>query len=262
MHANSSHLAGALLAGALSLLSLTPASAAGPACPGNPDALGTSRVLPVDTSHGLFVGTKSYPATLPLEDHEIVLTFDDGPGGKPTDDVLAALAHHCVKATFFLVGEMAKADPDQVRRIAAAGHTVGHHTMTHKFLNKLYPESAEAEISNGWKADDTALYGKAGDRPVTPFFRYPGFAGTPQLDTWLAGQGIGVFGADWWGSDWDPIDSDKILALSLERIEKMGRGIFLLHDIKPKTAAMVPRLLDELKRRGFHIVHIVPAKAG
>jgi peptidoglycan-N-acetylglucosamine deacetylase len=70
-----------------------------------------------------------------------------------------------------------------------------------------------------------------------------------------------VFGADVWASDWNPMTPDQELRLLLGRIEKIGRGIVLLHDTKRQTAQMLPALLRELKRRGYRIVHVVPAKA-
>jgi len=88
--------------------------------------LGTSRILSVDAATTPRVGLKEYPQTLPLEDHEVVLTFDDGPWPPTTPRVLAALAQQCARATFFLIGKPASEHPDLVRRIAAEGHTIGH----------------------------------------------------------------------------------------------------------------------------------------
>jgi peptidoglycan/xylan/chitin deacetylase (PgdA/CDA1 family) len=94
-------------------------------CLGKPDALGTSRTLMVDPIEHVRIGTMQYPETLPLADHEVVLTFDDGPLPPYTSRVLDILASECVKATFFLVGQMAKAHPGTVRQIhAAASHGV------------------------------------------------------------------------------------------------------------------------------------------
>src|ERR1700709_1877670 len=94
-------------------------------CP-RPGTLGTSRVLAVDAARTPRVGLKNFPQTLPLDDHEVVLTFDDGPWPATTPRVLAALAKECVRATFFLIGQPASEHPALARRIAAEGHTVGH----------------------------------------------------------------------------------------------------------------------------------------
>lgn len=244
---------------------LAQAGAAAPAaggaatgCPGRPDALGTARVMKIDTTGGFEVGTKFYPATLPLAPREIVLTFDDGPFGATTDAVLKALAEECVRATFFVIGRNAAARPDQLKRIAAAGHTVAHHSMTHPVLRELPFEAATADMRAGWQAVDRVLYGTAGEAPRTPFFRYPGFAQSKPLTAWLAARNVGVFAADFWGSDWNPSTPEALLAQVLARAEKQGGGIMLLHDIHAHTAAMVGPMLREFKRRGFRIVHMVP----
>lgn len=229
-------------------------------CP-RAETLGTARVLEIDAGAGVFVGRKSYPETLPLAVGEVVLTFDDGPAGATTDAVLTALAEQCVRATFFVVGEMAVARPAQVHRIAAAGHSIGHHTMTHPILATLAHDAAAREIAAGWRAVDTILSGRAGPRPVTPFFRYPGFAGTAALDAELRAAGIAVFGADLWGSDWAITDAEQLLTTVLTRLEAAGGGIVLLHDTKKATAAMLPRLLAEMRTRGYRIVHIVAKPA-
>ena len=242
------------------LLALATPAVAAQNCP-RPDALGTSRVMEVAIPEGgLFVGTKSYRETLPLAPKEVVLTFDDGPAGATTDRVLAALEAECVEATFFVVGQMAAARPEQLRRIAASGHTVGHHSMTHVIMNTVPHERARADIETGWKTVDRILLGRAEGRPATPFFRFPGFAPTKPLSGWLAEERVGVFGADFWGSDWTKITSEALLAQVLGRLEEKQGGILLLHDIHAHTAAMVPRLLAELKARGYRVVHIVPAR--
>src|SRR6185436_18606518 len=87
-------------------------------CP-HQGALGTARVLAVDPADYPRVGLKSFPQTLPLRDHEVVLTFDDGPSPPNTRKVLAALEKECVRATFFIIGKSASEYPDLVQRIAA-----------------------------------------------------------------------------------------------------------------------------------------------
>src|SRR5215218_8588889 len=100
---------------------LTAGIATGPAsagdCPGNPGALGTSRTLVVDPREHPRIGTMQYAESLPLRDHEVVLTFDDGPLPRNSNQILAILASQCVKATFFTVGRMALAFPEGVRRL-------------------------------------------------------------------------------------------------------------------------------------------------
>ncbi|MFG1298983.1 polysaccharide deacetylase family protein [Xanthobacter sp. V3C-3] len=232
-------------------------------CPGHPGALGTARVLEVDPK-GLRVGTKSFPGPLPLAPKEVVLTFDDGPWPKTTAAVLDALKAECVRATFFLIGENARARPELVRRTLAEGHTVAHHTLTHPAatLAKIPFDDAVREIERGMAADETAAYGTAGAAPRVPFFRFPGFASTPQLLDYLDRKGVGVFGADFWASDWNVMTPEAELDLVLKRLDAAGGGIVLFHDTKPYTAAMIPAFLRALADRGYTVVHIVPKPAG
>ena len=229
---------------------------AGLAC--DESALGTSRVLPVGTQGGLEIGLKTYPRTLPLADHEVILTFDDGPLPATTGKLLDALKAQCVRATFFMVGRMAAAAPALARRVAAEGHTVAYHSFSHPLMRLISEKAARADIEQGFEAVDQAVYGSAGDRPRTPFFRFPGFADTPALDAWLASRDIGVFGTDLWAADWWPMTPQAEQAAMLARLEKEKRGIILFHDIRAQTVAMMPAFLRALKERGYHVVHLVP----
>ena len=233
-------------------------SAAGAAdCP-RPGTLGTSRILAVDAAQTPRVGLKSFPQTLPLEDHEVVLTFDDGPWPPTTSRVLAALAKECVRATFFLIGKPASEHPDLVRRIAAEGHTVGHHTWSHRSLMRIKPGETTQEIDRGISAVETALHGTATTTPSTPFFRFPGFESTPATLDLLQSRGIMVFGADLWASDWNPMTPKQQLKLLTDRLKLARKGIILLHDPKAQTAAMLPDFLRYLRENNYRVVHIVP----
>jgi peptidoglycan-N-acetylglucosamine deacetylase len=238
---------------------IVPLAAAAEPCLGNPDALGTERVLKVDANSTPRVGRKSFPATLPLARKELVLTFDDGPWPGTTPKVLDALKHECVRATFFLLGRNVEAHPGIARRALAEGHSLGHHTFTHPLLARMAPAKAEAEINRGIAQDEFALYGQRRSEPTTPFFRFPGFAASGALLDRLQARHIVVFGADVWASDWLPMSPNQELQLILARIEHAGGGIVLLHDTKSQTAQMLPAFLRELKRRGYRIVHVVPA---
>ncbi len=88
-------------------------------------------MVEVGTQGGLEVGLKTYPRTIPLADHEVILTFDDGPAAKTTPEILKALADECVRATFFEIGRNAEGLPQIARREVLEGHTVAHHTWSH-----------------------------------------------------------------------------------------------------------------------------------
>ena len=228
-----------------------------------PGALGTFRIQPVGAPGGLAIGLKTYSQTLDLADHEVVLTFDDGPSPATTPAVLEALARECVQATFFLIGRNADAHPALVRRALAAGHTIGHHTYSHPSLTLrgLSETQARADIERGFASDDRAAYGTAGSEPKVAFFRFPGFGDTKPLLNWLAGRNIAVFGADFWASDWLDLTPEAELALLMGRLRQQKRGIILLHDIRPSTGKMLPDFLAALKQEGFRVVHLVQGSA-
>jgi peptidoglycan/xylan/chitin deacetylase (PgdA/CDA1 family) len=226
-------------------------------CPGHPDALGTSRVLALDPEYPR-IGRMQYPGSLPLNDKEVVLTFDDGPLPPYSNQILDILAAQCVKATYFLVGEMARAYPAMVRRIYEEGHTIGTHSEDHPTrFGQLPVEKMRQEIDWGISDVSAAL----GDpKYLAPFFRIPGLARSDVLESELAARGLIVFSSDTVADDWHHrISGKKIVALAMQRLEAYGKGILLLHDIHPATVAALPGLLKELKDKGFHIVQVVPA---
>jgi peptidoglycan-N-acetylglucosamine deacetylase len=225
-------------------------------CPGNPDALGTSRVLVLDGSEPARIGVMQYPDSLPLADKEIVLTFDDGPLPRYTDQILDILAGQCVKATFFMVGRMAHEYPPAARRVYEAGHTVGTHSEDHpsRFGN-LPIERMRREIDRGI-ADVGAALGDP--RDLAPFFRIPGLARSDTVERELAARSLVVFSSDAVADDWHHrIKPGQIIARAMSRLEKRGKGILLLHDIHPVTVAALPGLLHALKEQGFHVVHVM-----
>jgi hypothetical protein len=126
----------------------------------------------------------------------------------------------------------------------------------------MAPDRAEAEIDRGFGAVDRVLYGEASPTPHTPFFRFPGFAGSAILLERLARRGIVVFGADFWASDWNRMAPRQELELVLARLKATGGGIGLFHDTRGQTAAMLPALLREMKRRDYRVVHVVPKASG
>jgi peptidoglycan-N-acetylglucosamine deacetylase len=226
-------------------------------CPGNPNALGTSRTIVVDPTEHPRLGTMQYEETLPLADHEVVLTFDDGPLPPYSNRVLATLESECVKATYFIVGSMARAYPDVLRKIYAAGHTIGTHSQHHPMtFNKMPITRVQTEVEDGISSTAAVL----GDsKAVAPFFRIPGLARSNSVETYLQERGLMLWSADFPADDWRHITANEVINRALRRLEAKGRGILLLHDIQPATAQALPTLLKELKERGYRIVHVVPA---
>jgi peptidoglycan-N-acetylglucosamine deacetylase len=243
------------------IIALAPVTAAAESCPGNPQALGTERVIQVDAKTAPRIGRKQFPSTLPLHEKELVLTFDDGPWPGTTSRVLDALKNECVHATFFLLGRNTAAHPELARRALADGHSIGHHSYSHPLLNHMSLARAEGDIDRGIATDEFALYGVRRTQPTTPFFRFPGFASNSVLLDRMNERGLVVFGADVWASDWVTMTPDRELHLILSRIDQVGRGIVLFHDTKAQTAQMLPAFLHELKKRGYRIVHVTSAGA-
>jgi peptidoglycan/xylan/chitin deacetylase (PgdA/CDA1 family) len=229
-------------------------------CPGNPDALGTSRVLALEPGKFARVGIMNYRQSLPLADKEVVLTFDDGPIPRYSLPVLDILAAQCVKATYFLVGSMAREFPAVVRRIHEDGHTIGTHSEDHPLhMNRLPIEKVRAEIDRGIADVAAALWDQ---KDLAPFFRIPGFNRSDAIEDELAARSLVVFSSDTVADDWHRrIKPADIVNRAMSRLEARGRGILLLHDIHGVTVAALPELLKKLKEGGFHVVHIVPSTA-
>ena len=239
------------------LICVTAPAASAADCPGHPDALGTSRTLVVDPRQYPLIGAMQYAKTLPLEDHEVVLTFDDGPLPKYSYQILNILAAHCAKATFFLVGRQANANPEGVRKVRDAGHTIATHTQNHPGnMNRLPLDRAQKEIEDGIASITAAL---ADGTAPAPFFRIPGLGRSDVIEEYAEAKGLQVWSADFPADDWRPVSSARVYDLALQRLEAKGKGILLLHDIQARTVAALPRILSELKARGYRIVHVVPA---
>lgn len=220
-------------------------------------AIGVSRILEIDTSTGPRYGRvqfKNHP--LPLKHKEVVITFDDGPLPTVTKSILRTLKRHCTKATFFAVGKMAKAFPDLIQKVAREGHTVGAHTHSHpRDLRHHYFPYSRFQIERGFQ-DVQAAVGK----PIAPFFRFPGLHDYEQMNKYLSDRHIANFSVDIVPGDTNGFSPARIIRNTLSQLRRRGKGILLLHDIKPATAAALPRLLSALKARGYKIVHIVPKK--
>jgi peptidoglycan-N-acetylglucosamine deacetylase len=226
-------------------------------CP--PGALGVSRTIAIDPNEHARVGSLQYGESLPLKDHEVVLTFDDGPLPPYTTRILETLASECVKATFFMVGRMVRGYPSIARRVYNEGHTVANHSQNHPFtFAKMTVDRAAQEIEDG----HASLLSALGDpKAIAPFFRIPGLLRQDSVEQYLAAHGYMTWSVDFLADDWTHIKSREIARRAINRIEARGKGILLLHDIQPATALALPDILKELKARGFKIVHVVPATA-
>lgn len=222
------------------------------ACASDPNVLGLERIVEVDQASGPVFGG-GHPHTGFLNDHEIVLTFDDGPLRPYTRAVLKALAAHCTKATFFMVGRMAAADPAMVREVLAQGHTVGSHTWSHLNLAPLGFFKSRNEFELGLSAVT-----KAAGRPIAPFFRFPYLSDNRTILNYIRKREQATFFIDIDSKDFRTHDPNAAYERVLHDLAREHKGIILMHDIQPSTAGMIKRLLDTLHQKGYKVVHVLP----
>ena len=221
------------------------------ACPGNPNALGVSRTVEIDTANGPGFGSLHYKNYDFLQPGEVVLTFDDGPWPGNTPAVLSALAAQCTKAVFFPIGEHAMWHPEILKQVAAAGHTIGSHTWSHVYLAKLPADQAQLEIEKGISAIRVAL-----GQPEAPFFRFPGLSFTPELMSYLGTRNVSAFSADFDSQDFKIHKPDLVIASVMTKLQKNGKGIILMHDFQHGTAIALPQILAQLKANGYRVVQV------
>jgi len=222
-----------------------------PGCPGNPNALGVSRVVEIDTTGGPGFGFEHFKAYDFLKINEVVLTFDDGPWPNNTPAVLAALAAHCTKALFFPIGKHALWHPEILKQVAEAGHTIGSHTWSHADLSKKNVVGKD-EIEKGISAVQAAL----GESRLSPFFRFPYLRQPPELQTYLGERNIATFSTDLDSFDFKLRKPEQVIDSVMKKLKKRGKGIILMHDFQQHTAQALPELLRQLQAGGYKVVWI------
>ena len=234
-------------------------------CAGNPNALGISRVVEIDTTGGPGFGFEHFKSHDFLREGEVVLTFDDGPWPKNTPAVLAALAAHCTKAIFFPIGLHATYEPGILKQVAAAGHAVGSHTWCHQDLSKTKGKCQIAgktqsveydpkdEIEKGVSAVRWAVGG-----PTAPYFRFPALRQPQELIDYLGKRNIGIFSADMDSFDFKMRKPEQVRQAVMAKLKKHGKGIVLMHDFQHATAEAAMDLLNDLKAGGYKIVFMQP----
>jgi len=231
----------------------TPAPAPAPvrqAC-NNPDALGISRTVEIDSAGGPGLGLSQYRDYDFLQPGEVVLTFDDGPWPVNTPAVLAALAAQCVKAVFFPIGKHASWHPAILKQVVAAGHTIGSHTWSHVNLAIKPFAEAKTEIEKGI----SGVVQSAG-QPTAPFFRFPQLRQTPELKAYLGERNVATFSIDIDSEDFRIHKPEQLITGVMTKLKKAGKGIVLMHDFQKSTAQALPELLAQLKAGGYKIVFI------
>jgi peptidoglycan/xylan/chitin deacetylase (PgdA/CDA1 family) len=234
-----------------------PAAAAKPVACANPNGMGIARTVEIDTTGGPGFGFQHFKTYDFLRDHEVVLTFDDGPWGPHTPLVLKALADQCLKATFFPIGKHATYYPEVLKQVVAAGHTIGSHTWSHADLEavmkKSGPDAAIEEIEKG----ASAVRMMAG-APTAPFFRFPDLRHPPEMLTYLGGRNIAIFSTDIDSWDFKIKKPEELIKSLMGKLQKQGKAIILMHDFQKVTSIALPQILGQLQKNGFKVVHMVP----
>lgn len=218
-------------------------------------ALGTARVLKVDTAATAGFG-KPFEA-LPLARGEIVLTFDDGPSPGSTPQILDILAGECVRATFFMIGKRAEAEPRIAARVQADGHTIGSHSYSHRNLDTLPLDQATADIRRGYQAVEKAAYGTEPAEDRARLFRFPSYKSTPELVSFVRAHHATVASWDIGSQDWRGDPPNMTLDRVRRLLDRRDRGVLSLHDSQKNTAAALPAIIAEIRGRGMRIVHLV-----
>src|SRR5919198_359568 len=243
----------------------SPMPAAMPTACSNPDALGVSRVVEIDTTGGPGFGFEHFKSHDFLREGEVVLTFDDGPWPKNTPAVLAALNAHCTKAIFFPIGTHATYEPSILKQVAAAGHAVGSHTWCHQDLSKtkgkcLINGKVQAveydpkdEIEKGISAVRWAVGG-----PTAPYFRFPALRQPQELIDYLGKRNIAIFSTDFDSFDFKMRKPEQVRQAVMAKLKKHGKGIVLMHDFQQATATAASDLLKDLKAGGYKVVFMKP----
>jgi peptidoglycan/xylan/chitin deacetylase (PgdA/CDA1 family) len=217
----------------------------------NPNALGVARTVEIDTTGGPGFGFEHFKQLDFLRDHEVVLTFDDGPWPANTPAVLKALADECTTGIFFPIGKHATYHPEILRQVYAAGHTVGSHTWSHENLNnkKLTEDQKKDEIERGLAAIKWAL-----EVSPAPFFRFPALQHPPEMVTYLGTRNIAIFSCDLDSFDFKSKNPQQVIDTVMKKLGKLGKGIILMHDFQKHTAEALPALLTQLKAGGYKVV--------
>ncbi|MDF2809081.1 MAG: polysaccharide deacetylase [Microvirga sp.] len=232
-------------------------NASPPSC-ANPQAIGTSRVVPVQTARTVGIGAFYFKRTLSLNPGEYILTFDDGPSPLTTPQILAVLKAECIRATFFMIGKHAETYPQIVAQLRDAGQVLASHTYSHLELTAMPIDQAINDIKRGYAAVEHAADGSSADEDKPRFVRPPGQKVNPALVAYTRQHQITLVTADISPQDWRNKAPEITMSVMRKALDQTDRGIIGLHDTQKNTVAMLPMLIAELKKRGAKVVAMEP----
>lgn len=175
----------------------------------------------------------------------VALTFDDGPGGKSSDRIHAALKKNKAHATFFMLGENVDQYPEKVAALKEIGCQIASHTYSHKSLDKLSKEDVQKEEQ---KTIDAL---KKASKTDGPFMVRPPYGAINDTVRETITTPLMLWSVD--TRDWDSRNADSIM----EHVDRVEDGdIILMHEIYDSSAEAAERMIPELVEKGFQLVTI------
>jgi peptidoglycan/xylan/chitin deacetylase (PgdA/CDA1 family) len=185
----------------------------------------------------------------------VYLTFDDGPSEKTTPKILDILKEYDVKATFFVVGNLAEKNPDMVKRIHEEGHVIGNHSYTHNYKH-IY--SSTTNFLNEMSTTEKVLKDILGDGYETKVIRFPGGSfGNKKVNFRKAAIKNGYSYYDWNSLNGDAeghnIPKNKLIERFKYTSKNKNTLTVLMHDTNAKktTVDALPEIIEYLQQNGY-----------
>ncbi|HVZ91720.1 MAG TPA: glycosyltransferase [Rhizomicrobium sp.] len=196
--------------------------------------------------------------------HKVALTFDDGPDPEWTPQILDILSAKHVRATFFVIGENAEANPDLVERILREGHELGNHTFTHPNLADTPDEGVALEL-NATQRLVEALTGRSMRLFRPPYLGDAEPSAADEIEPVEIAQKLGYItvGEHVDTEDWQLPSPATMIKTSMAEINspnpELRGNIILLHDSggdRSRTVAVLGPLIDRLRAEGYSLVPV------
>lgn len=189
-----------------------------------------------------YVSTQYFPKK---ETKQVALTFDDGPSPETTERLLDILKEENVKATFFVLGNAAQANPSILEKIISEGHIIGNHSYDHAKLTQLSPEAIKKEMQD----TDKIVYQTTGQLPK---YIRPPYGAMKESIAKTLNQPLIHWNID--TEDWKKGSPEDIVGAVNENLE--NGSVILLHDIHKTSVDSVQPLIQSLKKQGYTFTSI------
>lgn len=175
----------------------------------------------------------------------VALTFDDGPSAETTPRLLDILTEKDTPATFFMLGMMARGNPEIVKRVEKEYHEVSSHTMYHQNLIRISENAAKSDINESIAVfNDILGHGPAYTRPP--------YGNRNSVVETSVGTPIILWSVD--TEDWKNKDPGAIVSTAMSQVH--DGAIILMHDIYPTSVDAVPTLIDTLRGAGYEFATV------